>query len=69
LKVRPDEKLPFEKFRHSLRLAIKQRLDNSSSEKAAEIAEEIRKDVINPALNDIELRLKAAKQTVTKNPV
>jgi hypothetical protein len=66
LKIRYDEKLHFEKFRQSLRLAIRQRLDNVSSEKATEVAEEIRKDVINPALNDIELRLKAAKSAVTK---
>lgn len=66
LKVRNDEKQHFEKFRQSLRLAIKQRLDNASSEKATEIAEEIRRDVINPALNDIELRLKAAKSAVTQ---
>jgi hypothetical protein len=66
LKVRYDERPHFEKFRQSLRLAIKQRLENASSEKANEIAEEIRRDVINPALNDIELRLKAAKSAVTK---
>jgi hypothetical protein len=66
LKVRSDEKPHFEKFRQSLRLAIKQRLDNVSSDKATEIADEIRKDIIDPALNDIELRLKSAKEVVTK---
>jgi hypothetical protein len=66
LKVRHDEKPHFEKFRQSLRLAIKERLDNNSSGKAIEIAKEIRRDVINPALNEIELRLAAAKTALTK---
>lgn len=66
LKIRQDEKPHFEKFRQSLRLAIKERLENASSEKVSEIAEEVRKDVINPALSDIELRLKVAKNAMTK---
>jgi hypothetical protein len=66
LKVRSDEKPHFEKFRQSLRLAIKERLNNASTDKAIEIADEIRNDIINPALNDIELRLNAAKRVVAK---
>lgn len=66
LKIRRDEHLHFEKFRQSLRLAIRERLENASGEKADEIADEIRRDVINPSLSDIELRLKAAKKAVAK---
>lgn len=66
LKVRQDEQSYFERFRQSLRLAIKERLDRSASGDATKIADEIRRDLLTPALNDIEFRLKTAKTTLTK---
>lgn len=66
LKVRKDEQEYFKKFRQSLRLAIKERIENSSDERAEKIAEDIRMDVINPALSDIELRLKAARKAMER---
>ena len=66
LKLRRDEESYFERFRQSLRLAIKEHLNHSSTANATKIADEIRKDLLNPALNDIELRLKTAKATLTK---
>lgn len=66
LKLRQDEQPYFERFRQSLRLAIKERLDHRGSGDATKIADEIRRDLLNPALNDIELRLETAKATLTK---
>lgn len=66
LKVRNNEQLYFEKFRQSLRLAIKERIKNSSSGRAERIAEEIRMDIINPSLNDIAVRLKAARRAMER---
>lgn len=66
LKLRQDERPYFERFRQSLRLAIKARLDHVGTDDATKIADEIRRDLLTPALNDIEFRLKAAKSTLTK---
>jgi hypothetical protein len=66
LRIRRDEKLHFEKFRQSLRLAIKERLQADSPGKATVIATEVRRDVIDPALNEIERRLAGAKKVLAK---
>jgi hypothetical protein len=60
LRVRQDEQDAFESFRTKLRLAAKERLERSEDPDAEKIALELRSDIINPALNDIERRLKAA---------
>jgi hypothetical protein len=66
LDIRNNEQSYFEKFRQSLRLAIKERIENVSDKRADKIAEEIRMDIINPALSDIELRLNAARKTMER---
>ena len=66
IKIRNDQQPHFEKFRQSLRLAIKERLNVLERSNATAIAEEIRKDVIIPALSDIEVRLNGARDSVTK---
>lgn len=66
VRIRQDEQEHFKKFRESLRLAINQRLANSSNLDAASIAHEIQNDLINPSLADIELRLSAARNALAK---
>jgi hypothetical protein len=66
LKIRYDEQDHFEAFRNSLRIAIKDRLRESAAKEPKEIAQEIRRDVIDPALNDIERRLKAARSVLIR---
>jgi hypothetical protein len=66
LEIRNREQLYFEKFRDSLRLAIKEQIGNASSERADKIAEDIRMEIITPALNDIELRLNAARKAMER---
>jgi hypothetical protein len=61
LKIRHDEKDHFDAFRNSLRIAIKERLQESAATDPKGIAQEIRRDVIDPAINDIERRLNAAR--------
>ena len=60
LKIRSDETPAFEKFRRALVKAMEDGLANNKGANISEIANEIRRDVLEPALNDIELRLKRA---------
>lgn len=69
LKVRQDEKDSFDAFRGSLRIAIQERIQSAGDKNAEAIAREIRADVIEPALRDIDRRLKAAKRTLGKKAV
>jgi hypothetical protein len=66
LRIRHDEHDHFEAFRTKLRLAIKERLERTDEPDAADVALEIRRDVIDPALNDIERRLKAARKLMQR---
>jgi hypothetical protein len=66
LKVRRDEALSFERFRHSLRAAIQERLSNVQGGSSAEVASSVAEEVINPALNDIQQRLGAAQELLAK---
>lgn len=61
IKLRRDEHLSFERFRDALRVAIQERIRIAGDPDAAKIAKEIRSDVIEPALRNIEQRLRAAK--------
>lgn len=65
-RVRRDEKDSFQRFRDSLRTAIKERLNNSTSNRSDQIAEQIRLDIIEPELRRIRDRLHAAEMTLTK---
>ena len=69
LQVRRDEFEGFQRFRDSLRLAIKEGLKNSPSVREAEISEQIRMDVIEPELRIIRDRLKAAEKALAKKSV
>jgi hypothetical protein len=66
LRIRHDEQEPFDAFRNNLRVAIRERLNRADAPEASAIALEIKRDVIDPALNDIERRLKAARQLLSK---
>jgi hypothetical protein len=66
IKVRQDEHESFQRLRDSLRLAINERLDNSSSPQAKEIAEQVRLDIIEPELRRIRDRLTAAEKILAK---
>ena len=57
LEIRRDERDHFERFRDSLRLAIAERIRSGSSEDPEQLADEIRKDVIEPELRKIRGRL------------
>lgn len=60
IKLRENEGDAFEAFRYALRTAMKARLSSSESPNATAIAQEIKHDVVLPALNDIRRRLTAA---------
>jgi hypothetical protein len=53
-------------FRYSLRTAIKERLRESDATDPKEIAQEIRRDVIDPALNKIERTLNGARSALLR---
>jgi hypothetical protein len=60
LALRRDEHESFEKFRTNLRRAVEERLAYSSDVQRVE--SEIQQDLINPALNEISLRLRKAEE-------
>lgn len=66
MKVRRNEKESFQRFRDSLRLAVKERLKVDGSSKIAEISEQIRLDLIEPELRNIRARLTAAEKVLAK---
>jgi hypothetical protein len=66
LKIRHDERDHFDAFRNSLRTAIKERLQESAATDPKGIGQEIRRDVIDPALNDIERRLNTARSALLR---
>lgn len=63
LELREGEAEYFERFRHALRLAAEERLKAGETDSRA-VAEEIQRDVIEPAINDINIRLRAASDTL-----
>ncbi|MDB4908082.1 MAG: hypothetical protein JWO05_2866 [Gemmatimonadetes bacterium] len=64
MKLRQDEHPHFAAFRNALRLAAKERLTNTSS--TTDIAREIERDVIGPALTDLQRRLQEAERVLAK---
>jgi hypothetical protein len=66
LKIRHDEQDHFDAFRNSLRTAIKERLSESAATDPKGIAQEIRHDVIEPSLNNIERRLNTARSALVR---
>jgi hypothetical protein len=66
IKIRQDEHESFQRFRDSLRMAVKEKIDSSPSTEADELSEQIRLDVIEPELRQIRDRLKAAEKALAK---
>jgi hypothetical protein len=64
LKIRRDESEHFEAFRDSLRGAIRERLDGQKTGDPQKIAKEVKREIIDPALNDIERRLMEARKVL-----
>lgn len=64
LKLREAEAEYFERFRQALRLAAEEQLKAGESDSSA-VSEEIRRDVIDPAIVDINVRLRAASDTLS----
>jgi hypothetical protein len=69
VKVRNDEYESFQRFRDSIRLAVKERLKADPSARTAELSEQIRLDVIEPELRRIRDRLAAAERAIAKKSV
>lgn len=66
IEIRNRERESFMKFRNSLRIAASERLKASASGDPRSIAEEIRLDVIEPALDGIRQRLLSSEKGLAK---
>lgn len=64
LELRESQREYFDRFRLALRMAATERLASGQQENAAAAASAIEQDVIAPALQDIELHLRAAADTL-----
>lgn len=62
LKIRQEEREVFDRFQAALRTAIRERISFGIDERASDVANEIREDVIDPALRSIGDRLRAAER-------
>ncbi|MEV6527715.1 hypothetical protein AB0M43_37920 [Longispora sp. NPDC051575] len=66
LRIRKDEALSFDRFRVAMRSAIKERLRGEEELSSEAIAREIREDIVEPALLEIESKLKAARKVLIR---
>ena len=66
IKLRHDERESFERFRVALRKAIAERMKASGSANASALAIEIERDILRPAVLDVDQRLRAAQQVLTR---
>jgi len=66
MKLRRDEEHSFQRFRTALRRAMKEQINNSSGSTAKQISEQVRLDLIEPELQNIRSRLKAAQNALTR---
>jgi hypothetical protein len=64
LALRQDESPYFERFRAALRRAIREKIDSGKARSPDKIAEEIKKDVIQPALSEIEIKLRLSLKSL-----
>jgi hypothetical protein len=64
--IRNDEREHFERFKQALQLAMRERLKTRGSERSADLAKEIRTDVIEPELRRIHDRLAIAGDIAQK---
>jgi hypothetical protein len=64
IELRESEREYFDRFRSALRTAATERLASDRNEDAAAAATAIEQEIIQPALQDIELRLRAADDTL-----
>jgi hypothetical protein len=66
LRVRQDEREHFIAFRDRLRAAVQERVRAAQTDDPSVIAQEVEADLINPALNDIQRRLSAARSVLVR---
>lgn len=67
MRLRKTEMPAFQRFQHALRIAIAERLKTSGSSSAKELAQEIKRDVINPELRRIRDLLATSRTQSTKS--
>jgi hypothetical protein len=65
LKIRQDEWVYFDRFRQSLKEAIRQRVSSDAASPAV-VAEQIYEDVIEPGLNDVTRRLDVVQKALDR---
>ncbi|GGQ39109.1 hypothetical protein BKA00_003166 [Actinomadura coerulea] len=66
IKLRESEHASFERFRRSLKTAMRERLNESESASSADIAADILDDIITPAVGDLADRLRKANRLLNK---
>jgi len=66
IRIRRDNQDGFERFRDRLREALRERLKTAAAETALALAKEIERDLIEPELRAIRLRLETAHSTLAK---
>ena len=66
LRVRQDEREHFIAFRDRLRAAIQERVRAAQTNDPSILAQEVKADLIDPALNDIQRRLSAARNVLVR---
>ncbi|MGC4755275.1 hypothetical protein [Micromonospora trifolii] len=66
IRIRRDESLSFDRFRIAMRSAIRERVRSAGNDSASKVAREIRQDIIEPALLEIEGKLTAARKVLAR---
>jgi hypothetical protein len=67
IKLRRDEKESFQRFQGALRTAIVEQLKSAGSDKAADYARDIKRDVIEPALRGVRDKLAASQKFAVRS--
>jgi hypothetical protein len=66
IKIRRENADTFDRFRHALRAAAIERLQQDPEAASAKIAVEIRRDIVDPRLDEIRATLKSAEKLLLK---
>ncbi|WJK36709.1 hypothetical protein [Solwaraspora sp. WMMA2065] len=66
IRIRRDESLSFDRFRVAIRSAIRERVASAGAASSEAIARDIQKDIIEPALLEIEGKLLAARRVLRR---
>lgn len=66
VKIRSDQHEAFVRFRYALRRAIAERARTAGDDRAADLAAEIRRDLIDPEIEQIRQRLRSSEQMLVR---